>query len=59
MGVKLGNEVGYSIRFEDCTSGKCPCVSIGQWNSGIVVPVKELCFLVVLACHYLVLDGFD
>jgi pre-mRNA-splicing factor ATP-dependent RNA helicase DHX16 len=20
MGVKLGNEVGYSIRFEDCTS---------------------------------------
>lgn len=21
MGVKLGNEVGYSIRFEDCTSG--------------------------------------
>lgn len=23
MGVKLGNEVGYSIRFEDCTSGKC------------------------------------
>lgn len=22
MGVKLGNEVGYSIRFEDCTSGK-------------------------------------
>lgn len=22
MGVKLGNEVGYSIRFEDCTSDK-------------------------------------
>lgn len=22
MGVKLGNEVGYSIRFEDCTSGE-------------------------------------
>lgn len=22
MDVKLGNEVGYSIRFEDCTSGK-------------------------------------
>lgn len=22
MGVKLGNEVGYSIRFEDCTSGQ-------------------------------------
>ncbi|KAK8663679.1 hypothetical protein V6N13_083486 [Hibiscus sabdariffa] len=22
MGVKLGSEVGYSIRFEDCTSGK-------------------------------------
>ncbi|KAL4546348.1 hypothetical protein Ndes2526B_g01575 [Nannochloris sp. 'desiccata'] len=26
MGVKLGNEVGYSIRFEDCTSDK----NIGQ-----------------------------
>lgn len=22
VGVKLGNEVGYSIRFEDCTSDK-------------------------------------
>ena len=22
MGTKLGNEVGYSIRFEDCTSEK-------------------------------------
>lgn len=22
MGVKLGNQVGYSIRFEDCTSEK-------------------------------------
>ena len=22
MGVKLGHEVGYSIRFEDCTSDK-------------------------------------
>ncbi len=22
MGVKVGNEVGYSIRFEDCTSDK-------------------------------------
>lgn len=27
LGVKLGNEVGYSIRFEDCTSG--------IFNSGI------------------------
>lgn len=27
MGVKLGNEVGYSIRFEDCTSG---CIEINR-----------------------------
>ena len=37
MGVKLGNEVGYSIRFEDCTSGRLAawfgrpwCVVCGQ-----------------------------
>ncbi len=38
MGVKLGNEVGYSIRFEDCTSDrtviKCvPCLhGLLEWR---------------------------
>lgn len=33
MGVKLGNEVGYSIRFEDCTSGKFE----GQIKKNIII----------------------
>ena len=42
MGVKLGAEVGYSIRFEDCTSGtsalplpcRCPAA---------ILPLARLC----------------
>lgn len=33
MGVKLGNEVGYSIRFEDCTSG---CIEINLVSCYII-----------------------
>lgn len=38
MGVKLGNEVGYSIRFEDCTSG-------GQLRLGRSWVVQHWCCL--------------
>ena len=38
MGVKLGGEVGYSIRFEDCTSGgqqlPCGCPAAVPWHGG-------------------------
>ncbi|KAL0335570.1 UNVERIFIED_CONTAM: Pre-splicing factor ATP-dependent RNA helicase DEAH1 [Sesamum radiatum] len=38
MGVKLGHEVGYSIRFEDCTSEK---TVLKYMTDGIVVMVDE------------------
>ncbi|KAL2971452.1 hypothetical protein AAZX31_15G197300 [Glycine max] len=38
MGVKLGHEVGYSIRFEDCTSEK---TILKYMTNGIVVMVDE------------------
>ncbi|KMZ68149.1 ATP-dependent RNA helicase [Zostera marina] len=38
MGIKLGHEVGYSIRFEDCTSDK---TVVKYMTDGIVIMVDE------------------
>jgi HrpA-like RNA helicase len=44
MGVKLGQEVGYSIRFEDCTSES---TVIKYMTDGMV---SHICYIAIIQC---------
>jgi len=50
MGVSLGDEVGYAIRFEDCTNEVCEkCHNVFPIHS------SSFCFVVMLSRDYTVL----